>query len=205
MRIVADEEKGTWTFIPVTNKEFSMLAKVAGKLDLCQKLKYRNMVSRKDGSIAHLEFEIGPADDEKSKPDALILRGIGTEDKNQLASIRNTCFFGPGGLIYLGVASIEGVEGVVFTGEFCKVCGRDMIGLAQCETLTCHDCASKCEHQYKRGAFHGGEVDIGVADVCTKCGRVRPRAEGESELTLAQHHQNVRNELGVKIHYIGGP
>ena len=121
----------------------------------------------------------------------LILIGTTEEDKHEVGRIRDACYFGSGGLIFIGETEVDGKKAIITTAKRCKHCGSGMIRYFDCERSTCDACAAKCEHNYVRGAIHGGGTDIGVGEFCDKCGRGKPKAEDEREKSVIEHHLAV--------------
>lgn len=73
-----------------------------------------------------------------------------------------------------------------------------MIGLAQCEWETCDGCAAACQHQFEHGVIHGGGR-ITHGQFCGKCGRAKPKREGEEEKTPLEEHIAIQRESGGRI------
>jgi hypothetical protein len=73
----------------------------------------------------------------------LVLRGTTEEDKREVVQIRNMCFWGSGGLIFIRETRIDCKKAIVTTGKYCKHCGAGMINLTECEWNTCDACSEK--------------------------------------------------------------
>lgn len=104
----------------------------------------------------------------------LTLCGTTEEDKYEVGHIRDACYFGSGGLIFLGKAEIDGKGALVVTVRRCEQCGAGMINFNDCEWGICDACAAKCEHGYVSGFVHGAGTELGFGEFCCKCGRTKP-------------------------------
>lgn len=215
MHITRNDEAATWTLVSTSDAEKETLAAIASSLPLGGKMNYNGRSTYPDdenavairfnaggqqrrqthtnehgGSIIYTVYDGGVTFD---------LFGSTTEDKHELACVRNTCYFGSGGLIFVEQTEVDGELALVFTAKHCKHCGAPMLRMARCEGNTCDACVEKCDHEYKRGAIHGGSIDIGVGEFCVKCGAGKPRAEGEKDKTPLQHALDAESELGVLV------
>lgn len=123
------------------------------------------------------------------------------EDEKAVRQLRDAIYFGHGGFTFTGYSVRDGRPSADFTIAQCKVCNKPIISRVECEWLTCDACAAKCEHQYKRGATHGGGVDLGVGEFCGVCGRAKPKPEDEPEKPLYDHHIAAEEELGIQMIY----
>ncbi len=221
MKIVRDKQLATLTLVPVELDEEQVIASIAAMLKPEDKLSYGGRgQDGDDNKFWTVRLHAGARKERQSKTEGritvtqdvhvggveLVLRGSTEEDKYEVNSIRNTCFHGgSSGLIFLGTLEVDGKTAIVTTAKRCKHCGAQMIRYDDCEWNTCDACAVKCEHNYVHGAIHGGNTDIGVGEYCNKCGRGKPKAEGEREKTLIEHHLAAERELGMHVVYKDGP
>lgn len=221
MKIIRDMQLATLTFVPVEATEKQIIASIAARLKPEDKLSYSGRgrdVSDDKFCVIHLHA--GGRKEERVKTDKngtvhrtvyvdsveLVLHGTTEEDKHEVSRIRDMCYYGSSGLIFIGEVEVDGVKAIVTTGLRCKHCDAGMIYYYNCEWKTCDACAAKCEHNYVRGMIHGGEVgDMGVGEYCDKCGQGKPRVEGEREKSKIEHHLAVEKELGVNVIYKDGP
>jgi len=211
MRVIRDAELATWTFVPVSSAEEQVLSSIAATVKPGDKMGYNGRSDDSEGYCAVRLHAGGHQEDIKEGNVTrmgvwmggidFVLEGSDVADKQEVGCIRDTCFFGTGGLIYLGSIEVEGKKAIVVTGSYCKLCGAAMIGLL-CEWKVCDACSAKCSHQWERGMVHGGSAgDIGVGEYCTICGRGKPRANGEPEPSQLERHLAVEREFGVQIIY----
>ena len=201
MRIIRDEEAGTFTFIPVTRKEVRKVRRIAKILKPRQKLVYGGRHDDVNGTTTSLDFYAGSKSKRKTSrlgggstytrtvhTGGVKLELIGTEskDRDEVDSIRDICFHGrsTGGLTLLAVENIAGKRALVLTGTFCKVCKRPMIGFAECGWDICDQDADQCQHNYVRGLVNDEKVGIRVGDFCDKCGRAKPLTEEEEQMSV---------------------
>ena len=193
MKIVSDVKLGTYTFVPKEKGEQEILSTLVKSIKPGEKLKYEGCSQdnreKKDFRIVHLT---GPNNLK------LILAGSTREDRFDVNNIRNLCFFGSGGLIFLGAMTVGDKTAIVVTGKYCKLCGAAMIDWGASEWSTCDACAAKCTHKYVRHVVHGPKVDMDVADFCTICGRTKTKLKQRSRL---ERHLAVERELGLSIVY----
>ncbi len=216
MRIIRDKQLATLTLVPVEADEEQVIASIAAMLKPEDKLSYGGRGrDGDDDKFCIIHLHAGAREEEQSTTKGrvtvsktvhvggveLVLRGSTEEDKHEVGRIRDTCYFGSNGLIFLGETEMDGKKAIITTAKRCKLCGGGMIGYFDCEWGVCDACAAKCEHNYVRGAIHGGSMDIGVGEFCDKCGRGKPKAEGEREKSQLEHHLVVEKELGINIFY----
>lgn len=219
MKVIRDKQLATLTLVPVEADEEQVIASIAAMLKPEDKLSYGGRGRDGDDNkfcIVHLHA--GGREEEKRETQGnattirtvhvdsveLVLRGSTEEDKHEVGRIRDTCYFGSGGLIFIGETEVGGKKAIITTAERCKLCGAGMIRYLDCEWSICDACAAKCEHNYVRGAIHGGGTDFGVGEFCDKCGRGKPKAEGEREKSVIEHHLAAEKEPGVNILYKNG-
>lgn len=209
MRIIRDNQKATLMFVPVEVAEEQILTHIAAILKPEDKLSYSGRERDSDDErFCTVRLHAGGRKEVRSENSGnltmcrtvhvdsveLILKGTTEEDKNEVSSIRNMCYFGSSGLIFIGEVEMDGKKAIVTTGLRCKHCGAGMIQYSDCEWKTCDACAAKCEHNYVHGAIHGGGTDIGVGEFCNKCGRCKPKLEGEQEKSVIEHHLDAEHE-----------
>lgn len=220
MKIIRDKQLATLTFVPVEVDEEQVIASIAAILKPEDKLSYGGRErDGDDDKFCTVNLHAGAREEREGKTECnvtvtrdvhvggvkLVLRGSTEEDKHEVGRIRDTCYFGSGGLIFIGETEVDGKKAIVTTAKRCKHCGAGMIRYSDCEWSTCDACAAKCEHNYVRGMIHGGGVgDMGVGEYCDKCGRGKPKAEGERERSVIEHHLAVERELGVNVIYKDG-
>lgn len=198
MRVIRDEKLATYTLVPIEQEEEQILASIAATIQTGDKLSYGGRGrDGEDDKFCTVHLHIGGVE--------LVLGGSTEDDKYEVNGIRNTCYFGSGGLIFLGVVEVDGKKAIVTTAKYCKQCGGAMINCFACEWGICDACAAKCEHLYERGSIHGPKIDIGMGEFCGLCGRGKPKAEGEREKSQLEHHLAVERELGVKVIYKNTP
>ena|SRR3989344_848223 len=221
MKIIRDKQLATLTLVPVEANEEQTIASIVAMLKPEDKLSYGGRgQDGDDDKFCTVHLHVGGRKEKKSETSGnvtvistehvdsveLVLRGTTEEDKHEVGRIRDMCYFGSGGLIFIGETEVDGKKAIVTTGLRCKHCGAGMIRYSDCEWKTCDACAAKCEHTYVPGMIHGGGVgDMGVGEFCDKCGRGKPKAEGEREKSKIEHHLAVEKELGVHVIYKDGP
>lgn len=219
MRIICDQAGGTLTFVPVEPDEERVIASIAAILKPEDTLSYGGRGQDGDGDkFCTVHLHAGASRETQSKTEGnvtvtrnvhvggveLMLRGSTEDDKYEVNGIRNACYLGSGKPIFLGETTVDGRKAITVTMGRCKHCGAGMINSSACEWGTCDACVAKCEHSYVRGFIHGGGTDIGVGEYCNKCGRGKPRAEGERKKSQIEHHLAVERELGVTVLYKDG-
>ena len=162
MKIVRNEERGTFTFTPDGKQDEAIIFHLRS---LCSRTKMKYCGRKMEGdNLTGLEFEVGGFE--------FILSGTNQRDKQQVGCIRNACFHAGIGLIYIGNTD----RGIVVTGTYCKVCKNPVIDMISCEHSVCNTCAQKCKHKYRKGIVHDGLTgDVGKGYFCKKCGRGSPR------------------------------
>lgn len=220
MKIIRDKQQATLTFVPVDASEGQIIASIATMLKAEDKLSYGGRGRDSDNErFCTVHLHAGGHEEERVETDRnvtvhrtvhvdgikLVLQGTTEEDKREVGRIRDMCYFGSGGLIYIGETEIDGKKAIITTGLRCKHCGSGMIRHADCEWKTCDACAAKCEHTYVQGTIHGGNLDIGFGEFCDKCGRGKPKINGSREKSVVEHHLAVEKELGITVIYTDGP
>ncbi|GEM_PF-1641736 len=216
MRIIRDKKLATLTFVPVEVGEAEVISAIAALLKPEDKLDYDGRTGGDDGKPFAIFLQAGAVKEEKN--DGFLTRqvyvggvkltlcGSTNDDERVVRSIRDTCYFGSGGLIFLGETEVDGTKTITTTAKRCKLCGGNMIGMGECEWKTCDTCRDTCEHHYIHGMIHGGDVgDMGMGEYCGKCGRGKPKAEGERKKSKIEHHLAVERELGITILYRDSP
>jgi len=217
MKIIRNEKSTAFTFVPTNKKEERILSDIASTVKENDKLEYGGRADDGDcGTFVTVTLHAGGkkervtkdlgggstyTSDEYVGSVKLVLRGRTKADKYRVNGIRNTCFFGSDGLIYLGKTEVDGKTSIIATASRCKVCDEGMLDHHACEWKTCDSCAKKCDHKYERGAIHSSTLDLGVGEYCTKCGRCPPKEEGEREKTQIEQHLAVEDELGITMIY----
>ncbi|MBI4088035.1 hypothetical protein HY418_01475 [Candidatus Kaiserbacteria bacterium] len=220
MKIIRDKQLATLTLVPVEADEEQVIASITAMLKPEDKLSYGGRGrDGDDDKFCTVHLHAGGRVEGKRETQGnvttirtvhvdsveLVLRGSTEEDKHEVGRIRDTCYFGSGGLIFIGETEVDGKKSIITTAKRCKHCGAGMIRWSNCEWGTCDACAAKCEHNYVRGAIHGGGTDIGVSEFCNKCGRVKPKSEGEREKSRLEHHLAAEREVGINVLYKDGP
>jgi len=220
MKIIRDKQLATLTFVPVEADEEQVIASIAAMLKPEDKLSYGGRErDGNDDKFCIVYLHAGGHEEEQSETnrnvtvcrtvhvDSVKLTLVGTteEDKHEVGHIRDTCYFGSGGLIFIGETEVDGKKSIITTAERCKHCGAGMIRYFDYKWSICDACAAKCEHNYVHGAIHGGGTDIGVGEFCDKCGRGKSKTEGEREKSVIEHHLAVEKELGVNVIYKDEP
>lgn len=211
MRVIRDEESSTWTLVPMEATEEQILISVAATIRPGVKLGYNGRSEDGQGFCKVRLHAGGHQEDIKEEFVTrmgvwmggidFVLQGSTEDDKAEVGSIRNACYFGhAGGLFYLGEIEVEGKKAIVVTAGYCKLCGATMTGLRSCEWEVCDNCSAKCHHQWERGMVHGRGLDIGVGEYCGLCGHIKPETEKEQKSRL-EHHLAAERELGVQIIY----
>lgn len=213
MKIIRNEISQTWTLVPVEEGEAEVLTSFAAMLKPEDELSYGGR-SGDDHMTCKLHLHVGASREPRTTTRGnvtihrtvyvggveLILRGTTETDKNEIWSVRYGAVYS--GLIFLGETEVDGKKAIVVTAGRCKHCGAAQLNP---EWQTCDACAAKCEHNYVKGAVHGGSTDIGVGEFCDICGRVKPRPEGGREKSAIEHHLEVEKELGIPVfHKIEG-
>lgn len=220
MHIIRDETKQTWAITPVGIQENLLLRLASSRLHQGEKIKYGGMKTnprKTNEPITALFFHIGgklarktarsrtgkSTITESTHPGSfkLTIKPTNPVDLEELGAMRDVCFFGSGGLIFLEAKKSVWKTSLVTTGRLCKICRKPMISMRACEWGICDEDAQICNHQYERGAIHGGGLDIGIGEFCTVCGKTKPKTAAEQKMSILDHHLAVEKELGVTIIY----
>jgi hypothetical protein len=210
MKIVRDAETATYTLVPVETEEEQILLSMIGVLNSGDKIRYAGM-SRGDEKFCKINLHAGGRAEWKTHKTGLasitkrvqvdsvklVLCGTTEEDGHNANRLNGVCFYS-GGLIFLGTTEVDGKKAIITTGALCNLCGGQMIDQISCEWEICNACSAKCGHRYERGLVHGSRVDIGVGAYCGICGRGKPKAEGEQEMSLENHHL-AAEDFGITI------
>lgn len=169
MKVISDKKAGTWTLCPVGPDEEKAINAVIASTKKDQKLKYigRGKDDEED-KFCVVHFNFGGEKNEK-----LTVCGTTKDDKYGVNNIRNTCFFGSGGLVFIKETTVDGKPAIVVTALYCKSCGSPIIGM-RAEWKICDKCADECDHKYVEGPIHGPRMDVGTGEFCKICGRVKP-------------------------------
>lgn len=220
MKIIRDDGLATFTFVPVGNLEEMVIENIIGAVQPGVKIYY---LGRGEDDVPDkfctTRFNAGGIKKDQTTHEGkltvtetgyddgveFVLRGTSEQDKHEVNAIRDICFTGPGGLIFLEVLELDGKKAICVTASYCKLCGAQMIKRSRCEWKVCDTCADKCGHNYVRGAIHGGKADIAVGNFCNICGRAAPKPEGEREKSVLEHHLEVERELGISVTYTNFP
>ncbi|TRZ48552.1 hypothetical protein D4S03_09650 [bacterium] len=216
MQIIRDDKAGTLTLVPMTPDEIEKVGQMAKALKFGEKIVYGGIRTNHEDKLECIYFfaasknrwkttkhPSGGSSTEMVHIGGIKLELIGTseEDQHGVERISDFCYYGSGGLILLNTIKVNNKTGLVLTGSLCKICQHPMTKLVECEWGICDKDASKCKHNYARGAIHGGGLEIGVGHCCKKCGRVKPMTGQEKKMSVADHHLAVEKELGVTILY----
>lgn len=215
MRIVPGREHATLLLVAVSAEEEAVIGMVSESITRGDKIDYLGREKDSDSRFVKLRFNAGGVREQKSEVIGtttfarevstggvdFMLCGTKESDKREIGNIRDACFFGSGGLIFLGRTSFEELPAMLVTLALCKSCGGPMVEMVECEWGICNSCSVKCAHDYERGAVHGGGVDVAMGEFCKTCGRAKPKAADEPEKSQAERHMEVERELGVTILY----
>jgi hypothetical protein len=227
VHITRNDEKATWTLIPTTPDEEKTLASVASLLSVGNKIEYHGRTTDPDDENAvSVHFNAGGKHARRTTYGknggsstrsvyvggvTLVLIGSTPEDKNEIACIRDTCF---------DQTEVDGKFALLFTAKHCKHCGAPILKMGRCEWSTCDTCVEKCDHEWETGAIHGGGIDLGLGEICGKCGIGKPKADDEPEKspfahalayqeydphTLVIHNGVPVRELAAKMQEVGIP
>jgi len=194
MRIIRNKQLATLTFVPVDVNEEQVINSIVEILKPEDKMSYGGRdQDGNDDKFCVVYLHAGSHDEEKSVTRGnvtyirteyiggvkLVLRGTTEEDKHEVNRIRDTCFFGSNGLIFIGVTEVDGKKAIVTIGKRCKLCKAGMIRYNDCEWSICDKCAARCEHNYVLGMVHGRGVvgGTGIGFFCDKCGRAKLKAK----------------------------
>ena len=215
MKITRDESVATYTITPVDGKEEEKITAAVGFLKPGDRFIHRGRrYDEESHRTTTLILQAGGESKWESRKESewvtitemVYVGGIEIEfqtaegGEEMLGQIAMTSYYS-GGLVFLGVTEVYGKKSLTVTGTYCKNCGAAIVDSGRCEWGICEACVQKCEHDYKVGAIHGARVDIGVGEFCGKCGRGKPRPEGEREKNLIEHHLAAQRELGVYVFY----
>lgn len=216
MKIIRDEKLATLTLVPIGQNETEIITSITEILKPGDKLSYGGRGSDgNDNKFCIVHLHAGAREERQNKTVGsttfwhsvhvggvhLVLRGSTENDKSEVGRIRDACFFGAGGLIYIGETELNKTKSIITTAMRCEHCNSNMLERVECEWRTCNACAAKCMHDYERGPIHGGGIDIGVGEFCSKCGRGKPKTKGERKKSLIEHHLAVGKELGINVIY----
>lgn len=214
MKIIRDEHLATLTLVPVDLDEEEVVVSLAAMLKPEDKLVYGGRGQDSDNNeFCVVYLHAGSQKEERTEEKGnitmhefvhvggikLILQGSAEEDKREVGRIRDICYYGSSGLIFLGETVIEGKQALTITAKRCKVCNKNMIRRVECEWSICDECAAKCEHKYVLGAIHGGGVNLGVGEYCDICGRGKPKLKTERQKSEIEHFLAAERELGMMI------
>jgi len=192
MRIICDSKLATLTFVPVEAEEKRVIASIATKLKPGDKMVYGGRKDFGDNrEFCDIRLHAGGRKATKTEDNGkgrftypihiggteLVLHGSTEEDKHEVNRLRDICFFRTGGLVFLGKTKVKGDKAIIITGEFCKLCNKQMVRFVDCEWGICDACAAKCKHNYVFGPVHSKEGRLG--EYCDKCGRGKPRIKGK--------------------------
>lgn len=198
MRIVIDDERTVCTLIPGDSTEDAAWVEVLTDLAPETKLDYDGC--RRSGDDRTLQAIMVTIGGRK-----LILSPTSEADRRPLGILRDTCYYGSGGLLFFGTTEVVGTRAFQCTGSRCKHCAAPMLDFGRCEWGMCSGCASRCAHTYERGVVHGGKHQFGMGEFCSECGQGKPRPEGAPEQTMAETHLEVVRELGIDVRYKNTP
>lgn len=128
---------------------------------------------------------------------SLTIIGTSEADARVASQIRDLCYFGSDTKISLIKQETDG-RGLILTlmiASPCNGCGQPIVEAFRAEWGFCPTCIEQCDHDWVRGAVHGGTtkdgqgLDIGVGQFCSKCGTGRPDdGQKPADKTLAEHH-----------------
>lgn len=221
MKIIREDELGTWTLVPVREDETQIIDSISTLLQPGDMLSSGGSGRMVDGFVSYVNLFAGSKEEEQTRPLApgsnstvtetvhvggikLVLVGDDEDSKYAVNGIRNACFFGIGSVIYLGTTTVEGVQAISITGRRCKLCSSRMISLTECMWAVCDNCASKCEHNYIHGVVQGPNIDLSMGYYCNLCGRGMPKGEGERKRSVLEQHLEVQRQTGIQIVYSHG-
>ncbi len=216
MHIVRNDDEATYTLYPATAYEKRVLRKALQFLSPGDRINYegrRRDKSNDDYCIT--VFHAGGTREWRVKAygntthkyqvfvggQRVIIRGTDEADKQQVGSIRDMCFMGTSGLLFLRETKLNGQWGIVCTGKLCSKCNAQMIKVGRTEWGICDACAAICQHNWVKGAIYGGDLDIGVGEFCNICGVAKPH----EKKSLLEHHLDTERELGIMVMYKNTP
>lgn len=201
MRIVRDDQLATWTLCPSDTEEEEGVRKALALLSPGVRLTYAGRARDPlDPEICIVKLHVGGQLEKKLTTEGCItiaeqvfvggipldLRGETAQDQQEVRHIRNTCYFGAGGLIFLGTIDVSGRPCLICTAMYCQRCGAAMIDSLACEWSTCSACAAVCDHAYIHGRIHSNGVDIGMGEFCQICGRSKSKEPHEPKPFLPE-------------------
>lgn len=172
MNIERNAEAGTMLFLASRDSEDDMLAKVGFYCMPGCYLRYDGCQRGDDASISALSlYACGLL---RRCAVQVTVRGDTARDCEELVHIRDICYWGTGGVIFLRSAVINGRAGIVITGGHCRVCHAEVIGHKESVWSVCASCAAKCSHHYDRGVVYSSRRRVEMRRLCLKCGRISP-------------------------------
>lgn len=213
MYILRNDEAQTWELQPTTSCEVEVLTSILCVLKHGQKMKYCGVRSDDQSDPLSLHFNAGGKPVKITKLNEhgggiIYTKWTGgvtwwltatDDDRDELWAMRDTCYVGSGGLIFLETHKHELGYSLIFTAKYCKICGAPMIRMSRCEWSTCTTCTEKCEHEWERGHMHGAGIDIGVGSFCGKCGIANPGDDEFDSKSPFEHALAVEQELGTIV------
>jgi hypothetical protein len=220
MRIIRNNEQSTLTLVPTEESQAATVAAMLEVLKPGDKLDYGGRRDATDTEKFAIHLYAGSRRERQTTTSGnitftgdvhvggvhLTLQGDSDDDGLEVRRLRDTCYWGTGGLIFFDAVEVEGVNSLLVTAAQCKLCGGNMLSWHECHWKMCSACKDKCEHVYSRGMIVGGDAGtMGMGERCEKCGRGKPLEEGERPKTQIEHHLAVSRELGVHVEYKNGP
>lgn len=213
MRIIRQPVDGKLLLVPRTKKEAVTVSAIKAVLLPGQTIEYDSKKVNNKGEVSQLYLYAGARREERTfnfqgitvhrnvfvGGVKLVLKGALKSDKEELGAIRDMCFFGSSGLVFLGTTKIGGVESLITTGAFCKKCQHPMITMRECEHMICDADVARCDHKYERSPIHGAGIDIRMGEACIECGQVKPLTEEQKNMSALDQALEVERELGVTI------
>jgi hypothetical protein len=214
MQIIRNDEAAYFTFAPTNEEEVAVLQSVIALAKPEDRMKYGGRSGGDDGEPFMISLHVGSQTEEVRGVEGRVtsishkqvggveLKLLGTTetDDTEVRRIRDAIYFGAGGATFLGSCEVDGKTAIMVTLTHCKLCNAPVIDRASCEWKICKACAMKCEHQYERGAVHGGSAgDIGVGEFCGICGRAKPEPEKIRTKGWVERGLEVERELGMTI------
>lgn len=186
MHIGINHEEGRVTLEASNEEEAGQLRSIYEKLSpSLPLLGYGGKHDAEDGRIAYLIFKF---------PDGqpFTLTPTDEEDKDNIGRLRDSIYWGGGGLLLREKVGEEGQNFAVrFTITQCIQCGRDITKRSEAEWEICASCKAVCVHDWKQGYVHGGRAgDLSIGQYCTKCG------VGNQEVPLVETFEPGWHVLG---------
>lgn len=194
MHITRDDASGTWKFTPVTADEVVFVELIQVYNQPGVPIHY--MGRRDDASFpnhVNCKFNVGGEGEWVTTPTpeggswtefcwnggvTFWLEGSTESDRDELDSLRDTMYFGSSGLMLVEAEVSGETLSLFFTASKCQHCEARLIKMGECEWKTCAECRSKCQHDWKEGAIHGGDAgELAHGEFCAKCGIVNPDRE----------------------------